>query len=192
MTNWNGAFSLEKTLNGFRSKALPLWLEAIILTGLGVMVVVLHQALRFPMQLPGRHGIEWMAILLAGRAFGRSKVSGTFVSLSASATSMLPIWGAVDDPFIWLIYLLPGLVVDLAFYLLPNWQQSLPFLVSLGALAHVTKPLVRWIVSLALGYPYGSFLWGVGYPMLTHLIFGAVGGLLAGILFWGLRKKKDA
>jgi hypothetical protein len=150
--------------------------------------VALHQVFRFPMNLPGRHGIEWMALLIIGRGLSRSRYAGSITAFGASTASLLPIWGASDDPFIWLIYLLPGFVMDLAFGNLSRWQNRLVFLGSLGALAHATKPLARWMISLSLGYPYGSLLWGVAYPLATHLLFGAIGGVLGGLAALGVKK----
>lgn len=188
MNNTNGVFSLKNPLSSIRSNGLAVWVETLLLVGLGVLAVVLHQAFRFPLELPGRHGIEWMALLIVGRGLSRSRYAGSITSAGAAVASVLPIWGAMDDPFIWLIYLIPGLVMDLAFARLPHWKENLIFLASLGGLAHVTKPLARWIINLVLGYPYGSLLWGVAYPTATHLLFGAVGGLLGGLLVVGILK----
>jgi len=188
MTQMNGGFSTRKPLSAFRIRAIPAWLEYVLLVGLGVAAVVLHQAFRFPMDLPGRHGVEWMALLVLGRALTRSRIGGSVVSTGAAVASMLPLWGAIDDPFIWLIYLLPGILMDIAFARLPRWKTSFIFLASLGALAHATKPLARWLINMITGIPYGSLLLGVGYPLLTHLLFGAVGGLLGAILAYGIHK----
>jgi hypothetical protein len=187
----DGAASIKKPLNGLLSKLNLAWWEAGLLVGLGAAAVVLHQALRLPLELPGRHGIEWMALLVLGRSLSRSKTAGTLTGLGAAFTSILPIWGALDDPFIWLIYLVPGLVMDFAFARLPRWTNSLIFLASLGALAHGTKPLARWLINLATGFPYGSLLWGVFYPLGLHMAFGAAGGLLGALVALGVRKLSD-
>jgi hypothetical protein len=188
MANLNGTYSQRNPLSRFRIEAIPTWLEYLLLVGLGVAAVVLHQVFRFPMNLPGRHGVEWMALLILGRGLSRSRYAGSIASIGASAASMLPIWGISDDPFIWLIYLLPGLIMDLAFSNLTRWKGSLVFLGSLGALAHGTKPLARWVINLSLGFPYGSLLWGVAYPLATHLLFGAIGGVLGGMAALGIKK----
>jgi len=188
----DGIASQKKPLNSFLSKANLTAVEAVLMLGLGAAVVVLHQALRAPLNLPGRHGLEWMALLVIGRSFGRSRYAGSLASMGAAATSVLPIWGAMDDPFIWLIYLLPGPIMDFAFARFPRWQGNLAFLAVLGGLAHATKPLVRWIISLVSGFPYGSLLWGVGYPLATHILFGAAGALLGGLAVWGGRKAAKA
>lgn len=184
----DGAVSQKKSLNSLLSKANLTAVEALLLVGLGAMAVTLHQVLRLPLNLPGRHGLEWMALLVIGRSFGRSRCAGSLAGIGAAVTSALPIWSGFDDPFIWLIYLLPGPVMDLAFARFSRWQGNLAFLAVLGGLAHATKPLARWILALVSDFPYGSLLWGVGYPLATHILFGAAGGLLGGLVVWGVRR----
>jgi len=151
------------------------------------LAVVLHQYLRAPLGLPGRHGIEWMALLILGRASSRFRGAGSLASLGASLTSVIPIWGAMDDPFIWLIYLLSGPLMDLAFWLLPKLQGKLWFLALLGGLAHATKPVARLIITISMGWVYGSFRYGVVYPITSHILYGLIGGFLGGVTALGVR-----
>jgi hypothetical protein len=188
MANPNGELLQRKPLSSYRSNLKAGWLEYVLLVGLGALAVVLHQVLRVGLGLPGRHGIEWMALIIIGRGLSRSRYAGSIASLGAAGFSLLPIWGAADDPFIWLTYLLPGIVMDIAFTWLPGWQGKLLFLVSLGGLAHATKPLTRWLIGLASGLQHTSLLTGLAYPFMTHLLFGAVGGLLGGLIVLGTRK----
>ncbi|MCL4560451.1 MAG: hypothetical protein M1281_07550 [Chloroflexi bacterium] len=191
MGNLNGEFSQKKSLSSFRSKALESWWEVLLLAGLGALAVALHQFLRLPLHLPGRHGIEWMALLLIGRGLSRSRYSGSIVSIGAAVTSALPIWAPLNDPFTWLTYLLPGLVVDLAFARLPRWAGSLPFLVVLGAVANTLQPLVQAVLSLAAGIHFGALGSGLAYPVATHLLSGFLGGLLGGLIVLGVRRAEN-
>jgi hypothetical protein len=184
----DGVVSQKKSLKDFLNSANLSAVEALALIGLGALAVVLHQVLRMPLNLPGRHGVEWMALLVIGRSFGRSRYAGSLASIGAAVTAVLPFWAGFDDPFIWLIYLLPGPLLDFAFARFSRWQGNLAFLAIVGGLAHATKPLLRWIISLVSGFPYGSLLWGVGYPLATHILFGMAGGLLGGLVVWGFRR----
>lgn len=56
---------------------------------------------------------------------------------------------------------------------------------------HATKPLVRLVISILSGWPYGSLLYGVAYPLATHVLFGILGGLLGATLVLGTRRKRD-
>src|SRR5512142_2250638 len=158
--------SRSKTMNGISlqkniSKAFPTewtvkWWEALLLIGSGVTAVVLHRALDGSLALPGHHGIEWMALLILGRASSRFRGAGMLTSLSAALASTLPFLQG-GNSFVWLFYLLPGIVMDLAFRYLPGYAKKLWFLVFLGGLAHVTKPVGQLIINLTAGWPFGSF-----------------------------------
>lgn len=194
MTDMSGVFSQEKSSRNYpgdltRSLSLR---EALVLLGVGASAVVLHQILRMPLGLPGRHGVEWMALLIMARSRSRFKYAGSLSSIGASAAALLPFW-AFDDPYIWLIYLVPGLLMDLIFNLKPDWRVKIGALIAVGGLAHATKPLIRWIIALATGWPYGSLLYGVLYPTATHILFGMVGGFIGAVLALGIdRYKKQA
>ncbi|MEI7845684.1 MAG: hypothetical protein WCK35_07760 [Chloroflexota bacterium] len=183
-------FPTNKSLTGLQSKVL----EALLLIGSGALVVVLHQSFRLALGLPGYHGIEWMAILVMGRSFSRSKGAGSLVSLGAAGMSMLPLWGAGHDPFIWLIYMLPGPIMDIAFRYLPGYASKFWFLSILGGLAHITKPIVRLMITALSGWSFGSFRYGVVYPISSHLLYGMIGGLLGALCVLGVHhfsKKTD-
>ncbi len=156
-------------------------LEIAVLALLGVSAVVLHRYFRIPLNLPGRHGVEWMALLVAGRAFSRFRAAGTVGSTSAALFSLLPYWGASGEPLGWLTYWIAGVAVDLVINSWPQLRQSLWALILLGAIGHVTKPLLRALITWVTGLPFHSLWNGVLYPLLTHLLFGATGGLLAGV-----------
>lgn len=184
----NGTFSPKTASKTFPTEWALTWWEALLLLSSGALAVVLHQGFRLPLGLPGHHGIEWMALLIMGRSFSRFRGAGSIASLGAASMSMLPIWGATHDPFVWLIYLLPGPVMDLAFRYLPRYANSLWFLMLLGGLAHVTKPVARLIIAILSGWSFGSFRFGVVYPIASHLLYGVVGGLLGALLVLGIHR----
>jgi hypothetical protein len=184
----NGTFSPKTASKTFPTEWALTWWEDLLLVGSGALVVVLHQSFRLPLSLPGYHGIEWMALLIMGRSFSRFRGAGTLASIGAASVSMLPLWGAAHDPFIWLIYLLPGPSMDLAFRYLPRYAGKLWFMVILGGLAHVTKPVARLIITILSGWSFGSFRFGVVYPIASHLLYGMIGGLLGVLLVLGIRR----
>ena len=63
----SGQLVLENSSRDIRTEAALTWQEALLLTGLGAAAVVLHSVFRFPLQLPGHHGVEWMALIIGGR-----------------------------------------------------------------------------------------------------------------------------
>ena len=160
------------------------WLEALLLIGGGVMAVILHRTTDLSLGLPGHHGIEWMALMIIGRASSKYRGAGTLTSIGASFASVLPILHG-DNPFTWMYYLLPGPVMDLAFRYLPRYANKLWFMVLLGGFAHMTKPIGQVTVNLLTGWPIGSFRFGILYPFTSHLLFGMIGGLLGALVVLG-------
>ena len=156
----------------------------MLLIGGGVTAVVLHRLFDISLGLPGHHGIEWMALLIIGRMSSRFRGAGTLTSVGASFASTLPFLQG-GNPYARVFYLMPGLVVDFVFQYLPRYANQLWFLMLLGGLAHVTKPLGQLTVNLLTGFPFGSFRFGILYPFTGHLLFGMIGGLLGALVALG-------
>jgi hypothetical protein len=182
----NGISSLKNKSKNYPIEWSLSWLEALLLIGGGVMAVVLHRALDTSLGLPGHHGIEWMSIMILGRASSRFRGAGTLTSIAASFASVLPFLHG-ENPFTWIYYLLPGPVMDLAFRYLPRYANKIWFMALLGGFAHMTKPIGQVTVNLLTGWPIGSFRFGVVYPFASHLLFGMIGGLLGALVVLGIR-----
>jgi hypothetical protein len=183
----NGTYSQKNILRTFPTDLTLSWWEALLLFGSGILAVVLHRAFDLSLGLPGHHGIEWMALLILGRASSRFRGAGTITSLGASLASMVPFLQG-GNPFGWFFYLLPGLVVDAAFRYLPRVANQPGFLVLLAGLAHLTKPIAQWVLHLIIGWPFGSFRFGILYPFVGHLLFGMIGGLFGAWIVLGIRR----
>ncbi len=183
----NGTSSLKNTSNVFQTEWSLKWTEALLLVGGGVLAVVLHRVYDLSLGLPGHHGIEWMALLILGRASSKFRGAGTLSSVGASVASTLPMLQG-ENPYTWLFYLLPGLLMDLAFGYLPSLANKTWFLILLGGLAHATKPVGQLVMNLLTGWPFGSFRYGVLYPFASHLVFGMIGGLLGALIVLGVRR----
>jgi hypothetical protein len=183
----NGTSSPRNTSRSYQTEWSLTWLEALLLIGGGVMAVVLHRVTDLSLGLPGHHGIEWMAIMILGRASSRFRGAGTLTSIGASFASVLPFLHG-DNPLTWIYYLLPGPVMDLAFRYLPRYANKLWFLALLGGFAHMTKPVGQLTVNLLTGWPIGSFRFGVVYPFASHILYGTIGGLLGALILYGIRR----
>jgi hypothetical protein len=171
-----------------RSEILP-WQETLTLVGLGALAVVLNATLDAPLRLPGHTGLWWMALLVIGRSTSKQRWAASVSSLGAACLSVVPLWG-FGDPFVWLIYLLPGPILDLTYGLGRPLQRHAWFLVLLAGLAHASKPLVRVLISTVSGWPYGSLMFGLVYPLGYHIGFGLLGGLLGAGAVWAIRRKQ--
>jgi hypothetical protein len=151
------------------------------LLSLGIAITALEQAFRWPLQMPGHHGVEAMALLMLGRLSCISPWSATIVGASAALAA--PALGADHGPLMPLFYLLPGAILDLGYRLRPRPGMFVLYLPLVAAVAWTSKPVVRALANLAFGMQFGSLRSGPVYPVVTHLLFGFVGGLVA-VLIW--------
>ena len=162
--------------------------RAAFLVSLGVAIVLLEQAFRWPLQLPGHHGLEAMALLVFGRLSCTNPWSATLVGASAAAAA--PFVGADHGVLMPLFYVLPGIVLDAGYRLWPRLvSQALLFLPLVAAVAFAAKPVVRVVANQLFGMPFGSLRAGPVYPILTHLMFGFLGALAA-VLVWRATERR--
>jgi hypothetical protein len=156
--------------------------RGLVLASLGVAIVLLEQAFRWPLHLPGHHGLEAMALLVLGRLACTSRWSATLVGASAAVAA--PFVGADHGVMTPLFYVLPAVVLDAGYRLWPRHaSRFLLFLPLLAALAFTAKPVVRVLANQLFGMQFGSLRAGPVYPILTHLMFGFLGALAA-VLVW--------
>ena len=162
--------------------------RALFLMSLGVAIVLLEQAFRWSLQLPGHHGLEAMALLVLGRLSCTNPWSATLVGASAAVAA--PFVGADHGVLMPLFYVLPGIVLDLGYRLWPQLVgRFLLFVPLLAALAFAAKPVVRVLANQLLGMQFGSLRAGPVYPILTHLMFGFLGALAA-VLVWRVTERR--
>ena len=162
--------------------------RAAFLVSLGVAIVLLEQAFRWPLQLPGHHGLEAMALLVFGRLSCTNPWSATLVGASAAVSA--PFVGADHGVLMPLFYVLPGIVLDAGYRLWPRLVgQALLFLPLVAAVAFASKPVVRVVANQLFGMPFGSLRAGPVYPILTHLMFGFLGALAA-VLVWRATERR--
>lgn len=162
-----------------------------MLVGLGVVAAVLHVSFRWPLRLPGHHGLEWLALLMAARMVSQRPGAALAVAVGAAATALTAAGG--HDAFLRpATYLLQGLVLD-GLWLLLQGRLAAPLLaVVLGAVVHALAPMLKNLVAVATdgGLAMSSLAQGLAFPLATHAAFGAVGaaaGALA-VLAWRHRR----
>jgi hypothetical protein len=175
------------------SKAFPISVstqvaELILLAAIGAVGVLMHAYLRIPLKLPGHHGVFYMALLISGKLISKKNYAGSLSSIGAAAMLLLPL--GFKDPFIPVIYLFPGLIVDVLYYNFRKLQPNVLFLAIICGLAYTMIPITRIFITVITGFPYGSLLTGFLYPVFTHFIFGAIGGSLAAGSFALIKKRK--
>ena len=152
---------------------------------LGCIAGLLHVHLRYPLNIPGHHGIEWFALLMFGRCLSNHRFAALILA-GGAATSYL-----VQSPFInlahdvkpALIFLLTGFCSDIIYRFTTD---KIPMILNAGlvsGLAFLSKPLVMYCLYIFTGMKVGMFIKHPDYlPFVSHLVFGATGGIGGAIL----------
>ncbi len=183
----NTQLSQKTSSRTFQTKITLSIAEIVLLTLIGAVGVLLHARFRFPLHIPGHWGIFFMALLFSGRLFSQRKYASSLSSLGAATMLLLPL--GFKDPFMPVMYMLPGLLLDVFYYIFRSKNHHFIFVGLLSGIAYMTIPLIRMIISLSTGLFYGSFVGGFFYPVIMHFVFGAAGGLIA-LGVYSLIKKK--
>ncbi|MHC1708617.1 MAG: hypothetical protein AB9842_13990 [Bacteroidales bacterium] len=159
------------------NSAVRVLLEVLFLLALGALAAILHSKLKIPLQLPGRQGMLFMALLILGRMSSNLSPAAFISCLGSSAIMMGGVF-SFGDPFTPLIYPVLGLVLDIVFRMVSNNKYNILIISIIAGFAWMMIPASRLIISLFTSFPFHSFRYGPLIPFLTHLIFGFTGGIL--------------
>lgn len=169
---------LEKTLSSvFPNKRISILAEILLFFVIGAIAAVLHAKLRLPMQIPGRQGLVFMAVMMLSRSMTRLPYAS---SLSfAGAAGMMAIFPlGFGSAFTPIIYLIVGVWCDLLFRILPVITTRMIVAGIISGITWMAIPLLRIALMLTTGMYFDSFRFGFSYPIATHLVFGFLGGML--------------
>lgn len=183
----NGNVQQKSLLKEFlTNRILANVLEIILLLLAGVIAIVLHARLRTPLNIPGHHGVEFMAIILAARLNSSIKWASSISALGIGIFILFPVLG-FKDPMMGFNYMLPCFFLDFVFNNIKSTKFRNTILAVAAGLGYMLIPVSRLITTTVTGYPYTSFIkHGTITPLVTFLIFGMLGGLLGtGIYFLG-------
>ena len=178
--------SSAKTISSSFDADRKRWLMLALIFGAGFITIAMHDVFRWPMKLPGRHGLELMAMLLFVRCASTERYAATLAVLGGvAATAILGHGSGIES----IVFLLQGLAIDLAYRMAKlNGWRALVLLPLLAGLVHTIKPLVKLGFMETVGIASDSLSAGLLYPVITHCIFGAVGGLF-GVMAWQALQK---
>ncbi len=170
---------LTKTLYGQSIKSR--WLsiaEYLVLFGVGIIAILLHSRLKSPIGIPGHHGLEFMALMMAGRTASKIPWASSISSLGIGLVLLFPVFG-FKDPFMGMSYMLPGFMIDVFFNLSRQLKWQMLILAFASGLAYFTIPLSRVLIHAVSGYPYSSFIkYGYVIPLVSFFLFGMAGGIV--------------
>ncbi|MDP2722794.1 MAG: hypothetical protein Q8O72_08555 [Bacteroidales bacterium] len=171
----------QKSLSGsfLTNLTLARVFEVLLLLMAGTLAIVLHERLRTPLNIPGHHGLEFMAILLGARLSSKLKWASSISALGIGVFILFPVLG-FKDPMMGFNYMLPCFVLDLAYNSVGQLSKYKKLLLVVAAgFGYMMIPLSRLLTTLVTGYPYASFMkHGFLMPVVLFMVFGLMGGLL--------------
>jgi len=157
--------------------------ELLLLIGAGMVAIMLHKVLRWPLDMPGRHGLEFMAIFVFLRLASTQTWAATIASVGAIISTGLfsDLSSAMGIGM--LILGIQGFCLDLFYNHLTLRGRLLFLLPLIAAMVHAIKPISKSLAQSHLSIYSDSLSSGLMFPILSHCLFGFFGGLF-GLLAW--------
>jgi len=162
--------------------------DILRLTMFGTLVAIVNEITRLPLHMPGHTSIWWMGLLVLGRGLIPKKGAGIIMGIVSGVLAVFLGLGK-EGVFVFFKYFTPGLVLDIIAPLFYNKLESPIIGTICGALASVTKMIVNLALGLALNLPMVFLTLGLGFTAVSHVIFGAIGGVLATLLIKRLKPR---
>lgn len=162
------------------SKAFPtsvaITLQVAALLIVGFAATWMHARFRFPLNLPGRHGLEFMLLVMGARYASNLKLSATVAVSGSILASLIPVLG-FTDPLLPYIYLGMGACIDVAWFKWNSFSKGILIAAVLGGLVYSLIPIVRIFSSVVSSYHFNTLRYGYIIPILTHIAFGFTGAI---------------
>jgi len=181
--NMNGNSQEKRSYETSLSLGTATILEILLLFFAGGLVAYMHFNLRIPLNIPGHHGLEFMGVYALIRLTSNLRYAGTIAMLGTGIVLLIP--GAGGGTMLHgFSYLLPGIILDLAYMLGKHRLRSLIVITFISGLAYMFIPLTRLALNAFTGYPYMALVkYGPLYTILSFFFFGMLGGMLGYGLF---------
>jgi hypothetical protein len=158
----------------------PLTRDLLIALGIGLGVAMAKLLFDFHLGIAGHAGVGWIAVLVAGSAFGRPGV-GAAAGLSVGLWGV-PVGLGHSMGYNALLYASAGAALDLVRIVRPlrlSNPLSNPIAAATAGLAvHMTKLGFVVVYAGSIGMVKHIHLTGLAPVALNHAIFGVAGGLL--------------
>lgn len=161
--------------------------DGILMASIAALIVISKTFLRIPMHVPGHSGVVWIALMIVGA--GLIRRPGTAFVIGLIAGFLVTLFGLGQGSLLeWAQYAAAGLALDVSGGLLGGRFTNPVVAVIAGSVGHMAKLVTMLLVGLLLRIPAGFLGIGIGVAATTHLIFGAVGGLVGAALLRELSK----
>lgn len=155
--------------------------EITALALISALIVLGKSLIRLPIQVPGHSGVFWMALLVIGRGMVRRRSAGTLMGV-VSGILALALAPGREGLLVAVKYAAAGASLDGYVALVGERLRSTVVATLGGAVSNVAKLVTSLLMGMALGIQGGYLAVGLGMAAVTHVFFGALGGLLGALV----------
>lgn len=161
--------------------------DLLLIALVAALCMLGKQLLRMPINIPGHSGVLWVALFIVCRGLVDKRGTGVLLGLIAGMLAQFAGFGH-QGPFEWTKWLAAGVVLEVLAIVLPGDLRSLGKAAVIGAALHLGKLAALTLAGLILRVPVALLLLGLGWSATTHVLFGALGGVLGALALRELRK----
>jgi len=149
---------------------------------MAVFVLIAKTVLRVPIKVSGHGGVLWIAVLIVGRAVVRRPGAATLMGLVGGV--LIALLQPSDAGMLFSVakYVLPGIVLDVLGPLFSDRFDRFGPAILAGATAHASKVAVDMVQGYAAGLRGSVLVAGLTVQLTLHILFGALGGVLAALI----------
>lgn len=155
--------------------------EALALILIADLMILGKMLLRIPIHVPGHSGIVWVALMVIGWGMVPKRGAGLLMGLIAGALAALFGMGS-QGVLNGVRYAAAGFTLDVLAMAFRGRLTNFVAAALVGAAAHMAKLVSMILVGLIMRYPLRFLAAGLGLAATTHVVFGALGGLLGALV----------
>jgi hypothetical protein len=163
--------------------------SASVVASFALFVALSKEFLRIPLHVPGHSAVYVIPLMLVGKVASRSRFGG--IGIGGLSGTMMAFWG-LGGGFLLGIprYLFMGAVIDVLLQK-SEVQYSTVHLIAAGAFANFAKFFVGLVVASLVGIPVFFIHLGLTYSVVTHIAFGALGGILGVLALKAMNRARN-
>ena len=149
--------------------------DALLLVLIADLAMLGKAVVRIPIHVPGHSGIVWVALFVVARGLVDKRGAGVLLGIIAGAVATVFGFGDIG-PLEWTKYVAAGALLDLVCWMTP------------GTLENLGKLATMLLAAMVLRLPLGFAVAGLGFAATTHVVFGALGGVIGALILRELRR----
>jgi hypothetical protein len=150
------------------------------------LVYVFKTYFKTPIGLSGHNGLFWVIAFIVGVGITRKIGSSTYVGVLSGL--LIGAIGMNDEGILKVLeWVAMGIAIDGLAFAFKDHLDNVAVGFVIGAFGNLVKGSVNYSVTVALGFNANILLLGFGPAMLSHLVFGGLGGVVSAIILNRIR-----